>query len=70
MWEAKYSVKTKAKKEAIWKLWTDVENWKEWDKSVKWSNINGDFKIGTKGKLKPKEGPVTNFELIENYHRV
>ena len=65
MWETKFSIKTKVNKEVIWKVWSDVENWKEWDKSVEWSSIDGRFELGAKGKLKPKEGPLAKFKLTE-----
>jgi hypothetical protein len=53
----------------IWQVWTDVPNWKQWDKGLKEANLEGEFKVGTKGKLVPDKGPKSNFvisELIPN----
>jgi hypothetical protein len=66
MWTKSHSVVTKdATKEQIWKLWSDVPNWNIWDKEVETSEIFGEFKVGTKGVLKPVGGPKTKFEMTE-----
>lgn len=65
MWSKEVSIRTNASKEQIWKLWSDVSNWKSWDDQVTESSIDGKFIKGTKGKLVPKEGPNSTFQLIE-----
>lgn len=63
MWEIKHSVESRSTKEIVWNIWKDVEHWNKWDVEVEWSKLEGDFSAGTKGKLKPKGGPVVNFEV-------
>jgi hypothetical protein len=65
MWTTEVSRKTTATKEQIWELWADVANWNIWDKEVEKSELFGQFRIGTKGVLKPVGGPKTTFEMIE-----
>lgn len=65
MWTNKVSIKTNAAKTGIWKLWTDVENWKTWDNQVVDSSLDGDFILGQTGELTPKGGPKGKFELVE-----
>jgi hypothetical protein len=65
MWTTEVTSKTTATKEQIWKRWTDVPNWNVWDKEVKTSELFGLFRVGTKGILKPIDGPKTKFEMIE-----
>lgn len=65
MWTTEVTLKTKATKEQIWKLWSDVPNWNVWDKEVETAGLFGEFKTGTKGFLKPAGGPQTKFEMIE-----
>ena len=65
MWTFEVSRKTTAKKEIIWKLWTDVPNWNIWDAEVVNAELFGQFQTGTKGILKPKGGPKAKFEMIE-----
>lgn len=64
MWTTEIELKTKAKKEQIWELWTDINNWKNWDQEIEKSEIFGEFKVGTKGILKPLGTPTTKFEII------
>jgi len=63
----KYSVETTAKKSTIWRLWSDVENWKKFDTILKYSYLtdNAKFEVGAVGYLKAKGAPKTKFELIE-----
>ena len=61
----KHSIKTKAKPEAIWLLWENVSQWPKWDHGIEASNLNGPFKLGSKGWLKPRGGPKVKFEMIE-----
>jgi len=59
-----HTVETKASAAAIWHVWQDVCNWKTWDHGLKFSQIDGPFKTGTKGTLKPKDGPLVKTHLI------
>ena len=65
MWTTEASRKTTASKEQIWKLWSDVPNWKLWDTQVENSKLLGEFQTGTKGVLKSVGGPKATFEIIE-----
>lgn len=59
----KHQVKTKVSPNTIWQLWEDVENWNTWDDGIEFSKIDGPFKTGTTGTLKPKGGPVIRTKL-------
>lgn len=63
----KYSVTTSAKKETIWQLWEDVENWKDYDTVLKYSYLENDaeFAQGAVGYVKGKGAPRTKFKLIK-----
>ncbi len=65
MWTAEHTVVTDASKEAVWKVWADVENWKVWDQGVEWSRIEGGFRVGAKCILKPVGGPTTSAIITE-----
>lgn len=56
---------TSATSDKVWAIWTDVPNWKEWDKGLEEAVLEGDFAIGTKGKLIPKKGPKSKFVISE-----
>lgn len=54
----KHTVETTATPAEIWKIWEDVKNWNTWDHGIEYSTIDGPFKTGTTGTLKPKGGPL------------
>lgn len=65
MWKTETTKKSKATKEQIWSIWTDVRNWNSWDTDVANSRLFGQFEHGTVGELKSKNGPNSKFEIIE-----
>lgn len=58
-----HTVETTASPEAIWEIWQDVKNWNTWDHGIEFNTINGLFKVGTTGTLKPKGGPLVHTKL-------
>ncbi|HEY5235009.1 MAG TPA: SRPBCC family protein [Rhabdochlamydiaceae bacterium] len=48
----KHTVETKASPMQIWRVWQDVENWKNWDQEIELSRIDGPFQTGTTGSTK------------------
>ncbi|MCC5611285.1 SRPBCC family protein [Nostoc sp. CHAB 5834] len=60
-----HTVKTTAAPELIWRIWTDVPGWKEWDEGLKGAELNGSFTALTRGTLLPARGPKSKFVLIE-----
>jgi hypothetical protein len=66
MWTKSYSVvTTEVTKEQIWKLTTDINNWKKWDDTVEYSELLGELKVGNYFILKPKGGPKVKIKLLE-----
>lgn len=65
MWKKEVTIETSASKEQIWKQWTQVETWNQWDTGVRKSKIEGSFKKGTQGILQPTSGPKSNFTLTK-----
>lgn len=59
----KHSINTNASASAIWKIWEDVAHWNTWDDGIEFSQINGPFKTGVTGTLKPKGGPLVHTTL-------
>ena len=60
-----HTVETSASPEAIWAIWTDVPNWKQWDDGLKDAAVDGVFKKGAQGKLTPDKGPTSKFVISE-----
>ena len=61
----KHSIKTRAKPEAVWALWSQIETWPTWDHGIQEGKIEGPFVTGARGWLKPKGGPRVKFQLID-----
>lgn len=57
MWKTESSVISKARASTIWKLYTDLKTWKNWDDSLHTSSLEGDFILGAVGLLHPKGAP-------------
>lgn len=53
MWEYEFAVETTASVEAVWKVWSDVEAWPEWNAGVEKIRIDGPFAAGTRFVMTP-----------------
>jgi len=64
------TLSTRARKKTIWKLWEDVENWKDYDTIIEYSYLqdDADFEAGAKGFVKTDGAPRTRFEITAVDH--
>ena len=53
MWEFEHREEGRASKSALWALYSNVSTWPEWDKGIEWIRLDGEFKEGTSGTIKP-----------------
>jgi len=60
-----HSATTTASPEAIWRIWTDVSSWKNWDSGLKEAQIEGSFVAGAKGRITTLEGRKVKFKVVE-----
>ncbi|NRD77043.1 SRPBCC family protein [Bacillus sp. BRMEA1] len=65
MWKFEHTITTTAKVETIWKLYSDITTWTEWDKGVVHASLEGAFTQGTKGILQPAGQEPLHFELTD-----
>jgi uncharacterized membrane protein len=70
MWTYEHSVETTATPAAIWRLWTDVEHWPEWNTEIETIEINGPFANGTEIVMTPPGVTLTLADVVENEHFV
>ncbi|MDX2077781.1 MAG: SRPBCC family protein [bacterium] len=56
---------TTAPKSAIWRVWSDVTNWHQWDTELESASLTGSFGAHAKGTLKPKNSPKSPFVITE-----
>jgi hypothetical protein len=65
MWRFSNSVIVKAEPSVIWELWKNTADWPRWDHDVEACSLNENFAIGARGRLKPRGGPIIDFEITE-----
>lgn len=60
-----HSETTMATPAQLWKRYADPASWPEWDHATERVTLDGPFREGTTGSLKPVGGPKTKFCLLE-----
>lgn len=60
-----HTLETTAIPENIWALWADVSSYQEWDGGIESAKLNGAFKVGSSGELKPAAGRPAAFTITE-----
>lgn len=56
---------TKAKPEAIFSLWRNIDDWAEHDKGIEWAKLTDSFVVGGCYTIKPKGGPKVKAIITE-----
>lgn len=66
MWTKTYS-KTfqNLKRENVWRIWTDINNWPTWHGDLDYCKLEGNFAVGNYFMLKPKGVPAVKIMLTE-----
>ena len=63
--EHEHSIELTAAPESVWRLWSEVDRWVEWDTGLDRASLDGPFEVGTTGVMHiPGLGPI-GFRLIE-----
>jgi hypothetical protein len=66
MWVRSHSkVYEGVKKDDIWKIWIDVNNWPKWHGDLEYCKMDGPFVVGNHFMLKPKGAPAVKIEFTE-----
>ena len=62
-WEFEHSILTNARKEEIWALYSNVESWPLWDHGIEDVSLEGEFKEGAHGKIKPEGQGFLSYKI-------
>jgi Polyketide cyclase / dehydrase and lipid transport len=66
MWSKSHSLITKdATRQQMWKLFSNVNQWNQWDEGIDYAKMDGAFEVGNHIELKPKGGPKVKIKLVE-----
>ena len=47
---------TRASAQDVWRVWSDVDTWPEWNPDMKESRLNGPLAVGTTGVINTRSG--------------
>jgi Polyketide cyclase / dehydrase and lipid transport len=53
VWTNEHSIETAASPEAIWRLWSDVAGWSEWNADIEHIEMSGPFAAGSTISMTP-----------------
>jgi hypothetical protein len=59
------SVAISCSKATLYKVWSDVARWHQWDPDTQWAQLEGPFQAGTVGRIKPKKGFSAKMVVLE-----
>lgn len=59
------SVETSAPADRIWKIWSDMSTWGEWNPNVSTMDWQGDFESGTTGVMNTRAGQHHKMKLLD-----
>ena len=65
MWTNEQSIETTASPEAIWRLWSDVAGWPEWNADIEHIEISGPFAAGSTISMTPVEQDPVELRIAE-----
>lgn len=66
MWTRTYSKTFQGlKREDIWRIWTDINNWPAWHGDLDYCKLEGKFEVGNHFFLKPKGMKAVKIVLTE-----
>ncbi len=65
MWTIEHSIETAASPEAIWRLWSDVERWPEWNADLERAELLGSFAVGSVVTMFPHQQDPIQLRIAE-----
>lgn len=65
MWEYEHSVETAATQDALWRHWSDMASWPEWNDGIETIEVDGPFAVGTTFRMAPPGEEPVEMKLME-----
>jgi uncharacterized protein YndB with AHSA1/START domain len=65
MWTNEQSIETTASPEAVWRLWSDVAGWPEWNADIEHIEISGPFAAGSTITMTPAGQGAVELRIAE-----
>jgi len=64
MWSFEHALECPATPEEVWRVYTDIDDWPQWNGGVELLELAGPFEAGTSGMLTPRGQEPLPFVLI------
>ena len=68
MWEYEHSAETTAAPQVVWRLWSDVAGWPQWNNGIEKITVDGPFAVGTTFTMTPPGDEPIRMRLAERLH--
>ena len=65
MWEYQHSVETTATPEVLWRHWSRIAEWPQWNAGIEKIEVDGPFAVGTVFTMTPPGGDHFQMRLTE-----
>jgi hypothetical protein len=65
MWTNEHSIETTSSPEAIWRLWSDVAGWPQWNSDIEHIEISGPFAAGSTITMTPIDQDPVALRIAE-----
>jgi uncharacterized protein YndB with AHSA1/START domain len=65
MWEYQHAIETTADPAALWRYWSDVTTWTQWNAGVREVSIDGPFTAGTAFTMTGPDGEPIRMTLTD-----
>jgi uncharacterized protein YndB with AHSA1/START domain len=65
MWEYQHAVETTAAPDVVWRLWSDIAAWPQWNEGIEKITVDGPFAVGTAFTMAPPGDEPVQMRLAE-----
>jgi uncharacterized protein YndB with AHSA1/START domain len=65
MWSTEHSAETTAAPETVWRVWSDVERWPEWNADLERAELTGPFAAGSTITMHQQGGDRIELRIAE-----
>jgi len=65
MWAYEHSIETTAAPETLWRHWSDMATWPQWNEGIEAIDVEGPFEVGTTFTMTPPENEPIRMRLAE-----
>src|SRR6266536_1010360 len=69
MWTTEHSTETTAAPEAVWRVWSDVARWPEWNADLERAELSGPFAAGSTITMTPHGDEPIELRIAEAVER-